>query len=134
MIDDDYIDACIMRHAQRLMRHRAAIDGDDQARTFLAQFDQRLARRAVSFEQSIGNVIAGLHAEIAQQPDQQRGTGRAIDIVIAVDGDLFAGKDSLCDPVRRGVHIAKKRRIGQEVAQCGGQVAVDILRCDPARQ
>ena len=63
VIDDDDIDARIVRHVQRLIRHGAAIDGDDKAAALLAEPDQRLSRRAVSFEQAIGDVMVRIGAE-----------------------------------------------------------------------
>jgi hypothetical protein len=49
----------------------AAIDGDDQAAAFARQPHQRLARRAIAFEQAVGDVVAASWPSIAQQADQQ---------------------------------------------------------------
>ena len=134
VIDDNHVDPRVMRHGKRFVCHSAAIDGDDQARTRLAEPDQGFARGTIAFEQAIRNVIACFDPEVAQQPDEQRGTGRAIDVVIAIDRDRFACEYRLRDAVSGHVHVAEERRVGQEVAQGGLPVAFDILCWNTARQ
>ena len=92
------------------------------------------SRGAVTFEQAVGNVITGLDAEIAQQPDQQSRTGCSIDVVIAVDGDLFTGDDRLRQTIGRDVHVAESRRIGQKVAQGRHAMPLDVVESNAARQ
>ena len=134
VIDHDHVDPCRMRHTQRLMRHGTAIDRDDQAGARLAQLDQRFARGAIAFEQAVGDVIARLDTQFAQEADQQRGTRRPIDVVIAIDGDRFARDDRLGNPVGGNVHIAEQRWIGQEIAQGRLAMPFDIGGLDTARK
>ena len=124
VVDHDHVDARIACHSQRLVRHGSAVDGNDQARPAFAKLDQRLAGGAIAFEQAVGDVIVRLHAEIAQQADEQRRTGRPIHVVIAVDSDLLASEHGLREPVRCRVHIVELRRVGQEIAQGRGEVPI----------
>ena len=96
------------------MRHGPAIDGDDKAAAFLAKPDQRLARWAVSFEQAVGDIVPGIAAQHPHQPDKQGRAGCAVDVIVAVDGDLLGGQDGLGQPLGRRVHVAQERGIGQE--------------------
>ena len=90
MVDDDHVDAGRLGHGQRLERLGAAIDGDDQLRAALGDPHQRLARRAVALHQPVGDIGLGGEPELAQQPDQQGGRGRAVDVIVAEDGDRLA--------------------------------------------
>ncbi len=112
---------------KRLEGHRAAIDRDDQARSLGAEPHQRLAARPVSLEQAIGDIVPGLEAQIAQQADQQRGAGRAVDVVIAEDRHPLLRQHRLGQPVRCNVHVAEDRRIGEKLAQHRGPLLGQIF-------
>ena len=107
MIDDDHVDAGRLRHVERLERLRAAIDGDDQPRAALGDPHQRLAGGAVALHQPVGDIGLRIEAEIAQQADQQGGRGRAVDVIIAEDGDRLAGLDRVGEPCGGRVHVAE---------------------------
>jgi hypothetical protein len=127
MIDHHHVDPGFARHAQRFKRHCPAIDRDDQPRSFTSQPHQRLARWAIALKQPVGDVGAGIEPEIAQQSDQQCRAGRAVDIVIAVNRDLLPGEHRLGQSLGGSVHVAQQAGIGQERAQRGVAVALDIL-------
>ncbi len=65
VIDHDDVDPGVVGLLQRLMRHRAAIDGDDQAAARFAQPDQRFARGSVALEQAVGDIVIGVVSEVA---------------------------------------------------------------------
>ena len=113
---------------ERLERLRAAIDGDREARALGLQIDQRLAARAIAFHQPVGDVDHRLGAEPAQQQGQQGRRGRAVDVIVAEDGNRLAAHDGIGEPGRGRVHVGEHRRVGQEVAQGRGAVAREVAR------
>jgi hypothetical protein len=119
VIDHDHLHPGIRRHGQRIMRHGAAIDRDDQLRAFLPQPHQSLAAGAIALQQAVGDVVAGIMAAQADQADQQRGAGGAIDVVIAIDRHRLALDDGLSDAAGGHIHILKMRGVGQELTQGG---------------
>ena len=60
MINDNDIQARLMRHRERLKGLRPAIDGDNKACSAVPQADQRVPGWAIAFEQTIWDVIARL--------------------------------------------------------------------------
>jgi hypothetical protein len=117
VIDHDHIHTGAFRHFQRLERLRAAIDRDDQARSGFGELHQRRAGRAIALHQPVRDIIARLQPQLAQQADQQRRAGRAIDIIIAINGDRLARLHRVGKAGSRPVHVAEDRRVRHEVAQ-----------------
>ena len=101
MVDDDHVEPGRLGLLERLERLRAAIDADRDARAARLQLDQRLARRAIALHQPVGDVDDRLGAEPAQQQHQQRRAGRAVDVIIAEDGDRLAALDRVGEPLAR---------------------------------
>ena len=90
MIDDHDVEAERAGFRERLDAGGAAIDGHQQRRAPRGERAHRLDIRAIAFEQAIGNVDDGLDAAEPQEAREQRGRGRAVDVVIAEDGDGLA--------------------------------------------
>ncbi len=134
VIDHDHVDPGRMRHFERLIGHRPAIDGHDQARPFGSQPHQRLARRAISFKQPVRDVIARRMAQHSQQPDQQRRAGRAVNIVVTVNSQALTSQDRLRQSLSRHVHVAEGGRVRQERPQRGIAVPLHVIMRDAARQ
>jgi hypothetical protein len=134
VVDHDHIDAGSVGLIERFVRHRPAIDGDDQAAALSRQSDQRLARRAIPLEQTIGDVVPRLDPEVAQEQDEQGRARRSVDIVIAEDGDRLARQHRLDQAVRGGVHVTEDRRIGKECPQGGSAVTAQVIPRDPSRE
>ena len=132
MVDDDHVEPGGLGLLERLERLRAAIDGDRQARAALLQLDQRLARRAVALHQPVGDVDHRLGAEAAQQQHQQRRAGRAVDVIIAEDGDGLACLDRVGEPLGALVHVLEAGRVGEEIADRRLAVAGEVVALDPA--
>ena len=118
---------------QRVIGHRPTIHRNDQAAAACPNAHQRLARGAIALHQAIRDVIACVQFQHAQQADEKRCTGRAVDVIVSVDGDLLARFNGLRQSKCGTLHILKYRRIGHEVAN--GRVAVpfDIIAFDTAR-
>ena len=132
MVDNDHVHASLARGGKCVMGHRTAIHGHDEAAALFGNAHQRLSAGAVAFQQAVGDIMRSVDAEIAQQADQQRGTRRAVDVVVAIDGDRFAADDSLGDSLRSLVHVAEHRRIRQESAQSRVALPVEIAAFNPA--
>ncbi len=127
VIDDDHIGLRFGGHVERLERLSAAIDGDDQVGAVAFEPDERFARGAVSLHQPVGDIGAGVVAELADQQDEERGGGRAVDVVIAEHHDGFARRYGVGQPLGGTVHVAKDRRVGHEAANRRGAVRVEVF-------
>ena len=125
MIDHDDIDRGGVRGLQRLERLGAAIDGHDQRRPLARQLDQCVARRAVAFEQAVGDVGDRLDTQRAQDEDHQRRRGGTVDVVIAEHCDRLAGLDRIGQPFGSSVHVAEHRGIGHEAADRRGAMQIE---------
>ena len=134
MIDHDDVHAGRLGHRQRLERLCAAIDGDDQARALARQPHQRLARGAIALHQPVGDIGFGMQAKVAQQADEQRRAGRAIDVIIAEDAHILLRLDRVGDPLGRRIHVAKQAGVGHEGANGGVAVRVQRVARTAARQ
>lgn len=125
VVDDDHVDCRVAGGVERVECLRAAIDRDDQRGAFAGEADECFARRAIAFEQAVGDVGAGFDAEIAQDEHHQRGGGGAVDVVIAEDRDLFAGLHGVGEALGGAVHVAEDRRVGHERADRRRTVRVE---------
>jgi hypothetical protein len=66
VVDDDDFYARRLGLFERIIGHRAAIDGDDQAAATSADFYERLPRRAVAFHQPVGDIMVCCQAKVTQ--------------------------------------------------------------------
>ena len=82
----------------------------------------------------VGDVDQRFGAQLAQQQDQKRAAGRAVDIVIAEDGDTLAARHRRRQPLGGLVHVAEQAGIGQQVAQRRVAISVEFVRGDPAAE
>jgi hypothetical protein len=133
VIDHDHIHTGAFRHFQRLERLRAAIDRDDQARSGFGELHQRRAGRAIALHQPVRDIIARLQPQLAQQADQQRRAGRAIDIIIAINGDRLARLHRVGKAGSRPVHVAEDRRVRHEVGAASVRDAFPLPRARTPR-
>jgi hypothetical protein len=127
MVDDDHIQARISRFFQRVERLRAAINADGDACAFRLQFDERFARWAVTLHQPVGDIDHRLGAEPPEQQHEQRGAGRAVDVVIAEDGDRLALLHGVGEPPGALVHVRETAGVGEEVADPRVTVTGEVL-------
>ena len=132
VVADDDVEAGLGRRLQRREGLGAAIDGDDQIGARSLERDQRIAGRAVALHQPVGDVGAGIETEPAQQQDQQGGAGRAVDVIVAEDGDRFLAFDGVGEPRCGLVHVLEDGRIGQEIADRRLAVAGEVGGLDAA--
>ena len=76
-----------------------AIDGDDEGDALIMQFIDGGYAQSVTFGNAVRNIGDDHSAQSSQSLYHQGGTGDAVYIEIAVNGDFFAGKQS---PVNTG--------------------------------
>ena len=124
----------VERGGERVERLRPAIHRDDQRRAVVRETAQRPGGRAVAFEQPVGDVVSRRDAEIAEQPDEQRGGGRAVHVVVAEHGDGLARLHRVRQPRGGAVHVAEDRRVGHERADGGRAVQVERVAVDASGQ
>ena len=132
MVGDDQIHAELAGHVGGLERRDAAIDGDENARARLGQGAHRLAVEAVAFLDPMGDIEIDLGAEQGQQLPEDGDAGDAVDVVVAVDGDLLFLLDGLAqagDGRLDPRHMGRPDQLGQLRLQ--EHVALGGLR-DPA--
>ena len=95
MVRDDQVHAELLRQVRRRDRGDPAIDGDQQPGARLGQGADRLAVQAVAFVDAVGDVVIDLGPEQRQQLPEDGDAGDAVDVVVAVDGDLLFLLDGL---------------------------------------
>ena len=139
VIDDDGVEAELFGFYERLDAGRAAIDADEKLCPALGERPHRLDIRAVTFEQTIGNVDDRREAALAQIARQQRRRGGAIDIVIAENGHALAARHRVGNTLRRLLHGGEHMRIGHRVLdgrveERGDRVGFDVAAGEDARQ
>ena len=101
VVDDDGIEAEPRGFRERLEARGAAVDGDEELRAALGERADRLDVRPVALEDAVGNVEQRIEAAAAQEAREQRRRGRAVDVVVAEDGDGLAALDRIGDARRR---------------------------------
>ena len=131
MIGDDEFEADLLRVARLIDGGDAAINRDDDLDAFIAQRAQRIAIESVSLFDSMGHI--GSHGERrcqrAQHVPENRGGHHAINVVIAVNGDLPMRAHRGADEPRRldhSVHIPR----GRKIFRCGVQEVLALLAAD----
>ena len=132
VIENDDIEAELARFRNRLMAHRAAIDGDEQRRALLRQRIDRLHIRAIALKNAIRNMDKKRRSGSAEKIRQQRRRAGAIDVVVAEDGDRLARLDRRCEPRRRRYHVDKDIGIGHQPAQGRIEIERRLFRRDAA--
>ena len=116
VIDDDDVDTERARFHERLDAGGAAIDRHQERGAARGERPHRLDVGAIAFEQPVGNVDQRVDAGLAQEARQQRGGGRAVDVVIAEHGDRLATHDRVGNPRRRLRHGGEHVGIGHRLA------------------
>ena len=136
MVEHDDVEAEPRRRLERLVAHRAAVDGDDEPRAARGEALDRLGVRAVAFGDAVGDMddrldAAGgeIFARGARRCRRRRRRSRR--------RSRRARRRSTArgEALRRRLHVAHDEGIGHQVAQRRIEIAVDRLRRDaPAGQ
>jgi hypothetical protein len=105
MVDHHHVEAELARLRNWLVAGGAAVDGDEERRAARGQRPHRLHVGAVALEQAIRNVDDRLAPAMTQVARERRRRGRAVDVVVAEDGDGFPADDRVGKPRRRCRHV-----------------------------
>ncbi len=133
MVDDDDGHAELPGFGQRLDAGGAAIDRHQQRRALSRQHADGFGVGAVALEQPVGNVDQRIEAAMPQMPGQQRGGGRAVDVVVAEDRNSLAALDGVGQAGRRALHVDEDRRIGHQRLDGRIEESRNVLEPDAAR-
>ena len=135
VVQDDDVEPERFRARQNLVRGRAAIDGDEQARARCAKFLDGLGVRAVALENAVGNAHEVRDAAGVEEAREQRGRTGPVDVVVAEDGDGLLLCDGADEAFDGGVHVPQGRGVGHEFAEGGIEIGGGLVDADPpARQ
>ena len=91
VIEHDHVEAEPARELERLAADRSAIDRHDKLGAFGGEVRYRLRVGAVALGHPVGDVDDRLAAAGGQIFAEERRAARAIDVVVAEDGDALAG-------------------------------------------
>jgi hypothetical protein len=132
MVDHHHRQSEAFRLGQRLQAGGAAIDGHQQRGTLAGQHPDGLGIGAIAFENPVGNVDQRIESAMAQMPCQQRRRGRAVNVVIAENRDLFVSHRRVRDAFRRGFHLRHGKGIGHQFADRRIEKILDRIDLDVA--
>ncbi len=118
MVDDEHVGAEILRPLKRLEARRAAIDGDDETRAFPHEKLDRRRVGPIALRNAIGNVDAVGRVVVSEEAREQCRGARAVDVIVAEDGNRFPLFDCIREAPDELVHIGEARRIGHQRFQC----------------
>ena len=122
MVDNDHLRAARVGSLDGRAGRGAAIDGDDEGRTLLGKRGERGRRRPVAFGEAVGDVGRRRLPVGAQEALDQRHGRRAINIVVAEDGDRLGSADGAGEALRAPLHVLKACGVRQEVPERGVEV------------
>ena len=132
VIEHDHVEAKLARDLERLAADGAAVDGHHKRRASRRETLNRLDIGAVALGHAVGDMDDRLQPAGVQIFAEERRAARAIDVVVAEDGDLLMGHDRAPEALRRRGHIAQAKGVGHEIAKAWRQMAVNRIRQDAA--
>ena len=94
VVGDHDLEAEVTCSRHLLDRGDPAIHGENELNAFTSQTRQRLAGQSVSLLEARGQVPRRVSAELAEQEDGQCGGADPVGVVVAVDADAGAARDS----------------------------------------
>ncbi len=132
MIKHDHVEAEPACELERLAAYRAAIDCHEELGPLGGEVRDRLAAGAVAFGHAVRDVDDRLAAAGAQILAEQRRAARAVDVVVAENGDTLAAYDRPPETLGRRLHVAQHIRVGHQIAQPRIEMALRRLWADAA--
>src|SRR3989442_14578472 len=93
VIGDDQVDANLTRAPGGVDAANAAVHRNHEPYTVGVETIERLRLEAVAVAQALGNEVTDVGAEHLERAPQNHGGRNAVDIVVAVNGDLFLPLD-----------------------------------------
>ena len=132
MVDHDHVEAELARFSSGSWLVVPQSTATRRRRPSRGERADRFRVRPITFEQAIGNVDEGAQAAMAQVSAQHRRRRRAIDIVVAEDGDRFPAHDRFGSRRRGDAHVGERVRVRHERAHGRVEEARDLVQLDAA--
>ena len=92
MIEHDHVKAEPVRELEGLAADSSAIDRHDELGAFVGEIRYRLGAGAIALRHAVGDVDDRFAATGVEIFAEERGAARAVDVVIAEDGDTLAAR------------------------------------------
>jgi hypothetical protein len=139
MIDHHHRHAEPPRFGQCLEAGGAAIDGHQQRRALGGQRADGFGVGTIALKQPIGDVDQRIEAAMAQMPGEQRGRGRAIDVIVTEDRDLLGPHGCIRNTLGGRLHLRHCGRVRHHLADGGikkirHRVEIDVAPGHQPRQ
>ena len=128
VVGDDQIDAELFGDLRLIDGGDAAVDGDDEGRAVAVELFDGLAVEAVALVDAVGDVGLDAFGGVAEGDEcvpEDGGGGDAVDVVVAVDGELFTGLHGFRDPfcgvgdAGKGGGVDQVLELGPQELACG---------------
>ena len=132
VVDHHHVEADLLGAGQGLVGRRAAVDRDHQFDTRLADAAERGRRRAIALGQAIGDIDGQFLALGAKPPDQLRGAGGAIDVIVSEDRHRAVGDQGVDKNLGGQIHVYETRRIGKQRLEGWVEVVGAVISADAA--
>ncbi len=132
VIDDDHIEAEPPRLRQWFMARGAAVHGDEESRAARGERCDGLDVGTIAFEQAIRDMDERREPAMAQVSSEHRRGGRAVDVVVAKDGDGLASEHRVGQSRGRQRHIRQCVRVRHQRAHGRIEKARDLVDLDAA--
>ena len=121
MVADDHVEAERRGERELVDVRRPAVGGDEDAGARLRQRVDRPGVEPVALTEPVRDVEQRVGAELAEEEDQLRRTGDAVDVVVAVDGDPLAARQRIGEAGRGDLHVLQEERRAEAPGQRGPQ-------------
>ena len=132
VIEHDHVEAKPACDLERLMTDSAAVDGHHERRAARGETLNCLDIGAVTLGHTVGDMDDRLQPTGLQIFAQQRRAARAIDVVVAEDGDLLMAHDRTPKALRSRGHIAQAVGVRHQIAEARREMTIDRVRQDAA--
>ena len=139
MVDDEHVGAGVAARSNRFRRRRSAIDREDEARARLREIGQDRLARSVALGEPVWDIRRYALAVRAHVALHEGDRGRAVDIIVAEDGDALFAFDGTREAGGRRLHVLQGRGVRQQAAQrgikmCRGRLAIGATSGEDASQ
>ena len=114
VVRDDHVDAELPRPRRLVHGRDAAVHRDDERHARGGKLFNRGGVHAVALRQPVGDIERAVRPAGAEIVRQHAGARDAVDVIVAVDRDLFALRDGAREPPHRLRHVRQQQRVAQQ--------------------
>ncbi len=134
VIDDHHLEPERVRPRDLGDRGDPAVEGDQHPGAVGGDLLDRLEVQPVPLVDPVRDVGRDLGPELAQEQVQQRGRADAVDVVVAVEGDLLPLAHRPGEPLDRRRHPLHRERVGQVGELVREEPLGDLGGLEPMRE